>query len=177
MMATVSDRQNGATFVEIIIAIAIMGIALVPLTMSFAFTTSRSADAMIEVRVVELGQAYIEEVLSKRFEENSMVGGAVPCSSTTTPCGSIGPEAGEVRATFDDVDDYEGVDDQPPVDSLGVARNGYDRFRVEVSVAYATGDEVLAYGLDSASDLKRILVRVHPPSGNPTEFEVYRGNF
>ncbi len=176
-MATVFNRQIGATLVEVIIAIAIIGIALVPLTMSFAFTTSRSADAMVEVRVVELGQAYVEEILSKRFDENSAMGGAPPCSSTTTPCGAIGPEAGEARATFDDVDDYQGIDDQPPLDSLGVARTGYERFRVEVDVAYATAAEVAAYGLDGSSDLKKILVRVHPPGGTAMEFEVYRGNF
>ena len=177
MKAPVFKGERGATFVEVIIAISIMGIALVPLTLSFSYTSSRSADSMIEVRVVEVGQAYLEEILNKRFDENSSPGGSPPCSASTTPCGTIGPEAGETRATYDDVDDFAGIDDQPPVDSLGNARAGYDRFRVEVDVDYASASEVTEYGLDSATDLKRVLVTVHPPVGNPSEFEVYRGNF
>lgn len=176
MRATVC-KQSGATLVEIIIAIALMAIALVPLTMSFSFTAGRSADAMIEVRLVELGQAYIEEILSKRFDENSAPGGAPPCSSVSTACGAIGAEAGETRATFDDVDDYHGIDEMPPLDSLGNVRAGYDRFRVEVEVAYASAAEVASYGLDASTDLKKILVRVHPPVGTAIDFEVYRGNF
>lgn len=177
MMAIASNREGGATFVEVVISIAIIGIALVPLTMSFAFTSGRSADSMIEVRVVELGQAYLEEVLSKRFDENSAVGGSPPCSAATTPCGTIGPEPGETRATYDDVDDYDGVDEQPPLDSTGATRIGYENFRVEVDVGYATAAEVTSYALDSSADVKKILVRVHPPIGNASEFEVYRGNF
>lgn len=176
MMEAVSRQQIGASLVEVIIAIAIIGIAMVPLTMSFSFAASRSADSMIEVRVVELGQAYLEEILSKRFDENSAVGGSPPCSSLTTPCGAIGSEAGETRATFDDIDDFHNID-EAPLDSLGIARADYDRFRVEVEVAYATAAEILAYGLDDTTDLKRVLVRVHPPSGSFSEFEVYRGNF
>ncbi len=178
MKAIASKReQSGVTLVETIIAIAILAIALVPLTLSYSFSASHSADAMIEVRVVELGQAYIEEILSKRFDENSAVGGVPACSASTTVCGAIGAEPGETRSIFDDVDDYDGLDEQPPRDSMGNARTGYDGFRVEIAVAYANAAEVASYGLDSTTDLKRILVRVHPPVGVATEFEVYRGNF
>lgn len=176
-MKATAFRQTGATLVEIIIAVALIGIALVPLTMSYSFTASHSADAMIEVRVVELGQAFMEEILSKRFDENSALGGAPPCSAVTTACAAIGADPGESRTTFDDVDDYDGLDEMPPRDSLGAVRPGYEGFRVEVAVAYASASEVTNYGLDATTDLKRILVRVHPPSGSATEFEVYRGNF
>ena len=79
--------------------------------------------------------------------------------------------------TNDDVDDYDGTADQPPLDSLGISRVGYERYLVEVEVTYATASEIVNYGLDGASDAKRILVRVSPPSGTPIEFDVYRGNF
>lgn len=177
MLATARKKQGGFTLVETIIAIALLAIALVPLTLSYSFSASHSADAMIEVRVAELGQAYVEEILSKRFDENSAVGGVPACSATTTPCGAIGIDGGESRATFDDVDDYDGLDEQPPRDSTDNVRPGYVGFRVEVAVAYANGSEVTNYNLDATTDLKRILVRVHPPAGAATEFEVYRGNF
>lgn len=176
-MATVFRSQSGATLVELIIAIVILGIALVPLTMTLSFSASHSADSMIEVKVIELGQAYIEEILSKRYDDNTVQGGAPACSLAGLPCGAIGAESGESRALFDDVDDYHDVDDQPPLDSLGSPRSGYDRFRVEIEVSYASAAEVAAYGLDSAADAKKILIRVHPPSGAAITFDVYRSNF
>lgn len=176
-MAIVFRLQSGATLVELVIAIVILGIAIVPLTMTLSFSASHSADSMIEVKVIELGQAYIEEIVSKRYDDNTAQGGSPPCSASGVPCGTIGAEAGETRALFDDVDDYHGVDDSPPLDSLGSARLGYDRFRVEVEVSYADASEVTAYGLDSTADAKKILVRVHPPVGTPVTFDVYRSNF
>lgn len=170
-------RSHGATLVELVIAISILAIAIVPLSMTLSYTASHSADSMIEVKVVELGEAYVEEILSKRYDENTAQGGSPACSSTTTACGALGPETGETRAFFDDVDDYDGTADQPPLDSLGAPRIGYDRFLVEVEVSYATATEIASYGLDSASDAKRILVRVSPPSGTSIEFDVYRANF
>ena len=176
-MATVFRSQSGVTLVELVVTIVILGIAIVPLTMTLSFSASHSADSMIEVKVIELGQAYIEEILSKRYDENSAQGGAPPCSSSGVACGTIGAESGETRPLFDDVDDYHGVDDQPPLDSLGSARLGYDRFRVEVEVSYSDASEVAAYGLDSTVDAKKILVRVHPPVGTAVTFDVYRSNF
>jgi MSHA pilin protein MshD len=169
--------SRGATLVEMIIAIAILAIAIVPLSMTLSYTASHSADSMIEVKVVELGEAYVEEILSKRYDDNTAQGGSPPCALSGTACGALGPEAGETRVAYDDVDDYDGTADQPPLDSLGISRVGYERYLVEVEVTYATASEIVNYGLDGASDAKRILVRVSPPSGTPIEFDVYRGNF
>jgi MSHA pilin protein MshD len=182
MMASVSSvklisQQAGATFVELIIAISILAIAIVPLTMTLAMSTSHSADTMIDVKVIELAQAYTEEILGKRFDENSPQGGTPACAASGIVCGSIGPEPGESRIRYDDVDDYHGLVDEPPVDALGNSRTGYDRFRVEVEVSYGSAAEIAAYGLDNSNDVKKILVRVTPPVGNPVEFDVYRGNF
>jgi MSHA pilin protein MshD len=137
----------------------------------------RFLHTLADVKVVELGQAYIEEILSKRFDENTAQGGSPPCAPGGIACGALGPETGESRDVYDDVDDYHGVVDQPPLDSLGMPRIGYDRFTVEVEVAYATAAEIASYGLDNTSDAKRIMVRVSPPDGTAIEFDVYRGNF
>lgn len=176
-MAIAYKSQTGATLVELVIAIAILAVAIVPLTMTLSFSASHSADSMIEVKVIELGQAYIEEIVSKRYDDNTTQGGSPPCALAGTPCGSIGPEAGENRTSFDDVDDYDGLVEQPPLDSLGVPRIGYERFNVAVAVAYATAAEVVSYGLDSSADAKKIQISVSPPSGTTVVFDTYRANF
>jgi len=169
--------QLGATLVELIVTIVILSIAMVSLAMTLSFSASHSADAMVQAKTVELGQAYLEEILTKGFDENTPVGGIPACSAATIACGSIGPEAGETRATFDDVDDYHGLNDSPPRDSLGVVRNNYDGYSVAVSVVYMTASQLADYGLGSTTDAKLITASVTPPGGTAVVFSVYRANF
>ena len=170
------SKPHGATLVELIVTIVIMSIALVSLAMTVSYSASHSADSMIQVKVVELGQAYIEEILTKRFDENSPVGGIPACSPLTTSCGSLGAD-GEARVDFDDVDDYHGLSDSPPQDSLGVDRASYVGFRVDVQVTYMTPAQILALNLDGTTDAKLIMVTVSPPVGTAIDFTVYKGNF
>ena len=166
----------GATLVELIVTIVIMAIALVSLALTVSFSASHSADSMIEVKLVELGQAYTEEILTKRFDENSPSGGVPACYPAGTACGALGVES-ETRSTYDDVDDYDGLDESPPVDSLGNVRQNYTGFRVQVSVSYMTAAQQLSYGLDDASDAKLIELTISPPSGSPLDFTFYKGNY
>ena len=169
-------RAAGATLVELIVTIVIMAIALTSLAMTVSFSASHTADSMYQVKVAELGQAYLEEILSKRFDENSPVGGIPACYPGGTVCGAIGIEA-EARATFDDVDDYHGLDETPPRDSLGNIRNNYTGYRVEVNVAYVSPAQVTSHGLDDVTDAKLVTVTVSPPSGTSNIFTAYKGNF
>ena len=116
MKATVSERgcqhrlrrSAGATLVEVIIAIVLTAIVLVSLASAVSLSTSKSADLLWQVKAVELGESYLEEILGKRFDENSPVGGIPACHSSATACGAVGPD-GESRAAYDDVDDYDNI--------------------------------------------------------------------
>ncbi|MBV1879276.1 MAG: hypothetical protein KUG79_16660 [Pseudomonadales bacterium] len=169
-------RAVGATLVELVITIVILAIALVSLAMTVSFASSHSADSMVQVKVVELGQAYLEEILTKRFDENSPLGGIPACTPSATVCGTIGNES-ETRSNFNDVDDYDGLSENPPRDSLGIVRSGYVGYQVDISVAYMTTAEIAAYGLDDQTDAKLVRVIVSPPVGSGIEFSAYKGNF
>jgi MSHA pilin protein MshD len=119
----------------------------------------------------------MEEILARRFDEATPLGGVPACDPSGTPCSSIGVDAGESRALFDDVDDYDGVDDSPPQNAEGVDRLNYAGYRVRVSVAYADAAEQTAYGLDGASDAKPITVTVSHPTGSALVFSAYKGNY
>ena len=80
-------------------------------------------------------------------------------------------------AEIDDVDDFDGVNDLPPLDADGLPRPQYATYRVQVSVAYASAAQVAALGLDNPQDAKLINVTVTPPGGTPLDFPVLRGNF
>ena len=151
-------KSCGATLVELVLTIVIMSIALTSLAMTVSFSASHSADSMIQVKVVELGQAYLEEILSKRFDENSPVGGIPECYPGGAVCGLIGTDS-EVRAEYDDVDDYHGLDESPPRDSLGNVRNDYVGYRVQVDVSYMSAAQLTTYSLDDVTDAKLITSR------------------
>jgi MSHA pilin protein MshD len=162
--------------VELVITIVLMSIVLVAIASTLSFSSSRSADLLYQVKLVELGQAYLEEILTKRFDENSPPGGVPACSPTTIACGAIGAEEGG-RMQFDDVDDYHLLNDSPPVDPDGIVRPNYVGYRVEVTVAYVTDAQRVALGLDAVTDAKLISVTISPPTGSSLVFSAYRGNF
>lgn len=72
------------------------------------------------------------------------------------PPAAPGPEAGEIRATFDDIDDYNGPPDTPPLDATGAAIPGYGGYSVAVSVT----NPAVAWNGVPAADTKQIVVTV-----------------
>ncbi len=178
MPAPVAPEQCGATLVEMVIAIVVIAVTLTALTASWSYSIQHSADVMWQARSAYIGQAYLEEILAQRFDEQP--GSSGQCGAGLTACtaaADLGPEAGESRTGFDDVDDYHGLTEQAmalPAAALGQA-NPYAGYTVQVTVAYANAAED---GFAGADMLKRITVRVTPPgltSGFP--FTAYRGNF
>ena len=79
----------------------------------------------MQSRAAALGQALLEEIMSKGFDHNSdFSGGALRCGETgAQPCTDpllLGPE-GEARDRFNDVDDYHQLELNFPelADALG----------------------------------------------------------
>jgi MSHA pilin protein MshD len=169
-------RAGGFTLVELVVTMVVIGIAMLGIAFALSFAFARQSDALWQVRTVALAEAYAEEILARRFDEVTPVGGVPPCSPSAMACGPAGDD-GELRAEFDDVDDYHELDEQPPLDADGNPRAGYDRYRVQVSVAYLDAGQLAAFGLDHVSDGKLITVRVTPPGQAAIEFPVVRGNF
>lgn len=169
MKAPVSE--SGFSLVETILTIVIISISLVVLVSAWGQSARHSGDPFWHAKAAYLGQAYLEEILTKRFDENTPVGGQPACTSTT--CSAVlGADAGETRALFDDVDDYHGLNETPSENALGVIRPEYSSYQVTVSVSYA-GVEL---GRPAAT-VKRINVTVTPPGESAQLFVVYRGNY
>jgi MSHA pilin protein MshD len=104
----------------------------------------QSPEALVQTRAMEIAQAYLDEVMTKRFDENSGQGGVPRCDSTDTgaqPCsatlGADDPPEDE-RRKYDDVDDYHGLSHSPPqLLSAGTALDGYGGYGVTVEVVLA----------------------------------------
>ncbi len=182
-----ADRINtarnarGFTLIEIIVSIVAFGILMALMINTFAPEVVRGTDPLYSMRATELAQSYLEEILGKRFDENSPLGNSSRCNASGQPvCSStLDKDTGETTShtTFDDVDDYNGFSDgsanSAPTDQSGAARSNYVGFIVTASVSYA-GTEI---GLPNNSDAKRVDLIVTDPRGSQYKFSVYKANF
>lgn len=181
-MRAIAKHSRGFSLVEIIVSIVCFGILMTLITGVFAPQLIRGTDPLFSMRAAELGQSYLEEILGKRYDENSPFGNAQRCNALAVPpqtfiacSGTMGVEAGEsttgITNTFDDVDDYNGLD-SPPRNQNGNVRDGYANFNVNIVVTDATGE----FGLP-ANNAKRIDVTITDPSGAQYVFSAYKANF
>ena len=165
--------NHGYSLIELVITITLTSIVIVLFYSYMSQQQLRSASPVIQVKAAQLAQAYLEEISLKRFDENSPAGNAQRCNSPSAPAcsGALGAD-GETRALFDDIDDYNGLNDSPPRDALDNVRTGFTGFSVTTSVTYAGGD----FGF-AAQDMKRIELTVTTPEGSSFVFSQYKGNF
>lgn len=120
------SKQTGATMVELIVSIVVISITVSGVLMVIANTAGNSAGAMVTAQARAIASAYMDEILAKALTDPS---------GTDTG----GAEAGETRATFDDVNDYNGVSDTTgAVDQQGNTVSGLEGYNVEVVVADST---------------------------------------
>ncbi len=164
--------SRGFTLVELVVSMLVISIAALAIAQAFALGMRHSADSLLHEKSINLAQAYLDEIRGLRYAENTPLGGVPPCA----PCSPIGAE-GENRAQFDDVDDYHGLAEQPPLDRQGAVIAGYERYRVDVRVSYADSAQVAAWGLDDSSDAKLVEVSVTTPGGQTYVFPSVRGNY
>ncbi|MDX1695075.1 MAG: prepilin-type N-terminal cleavage/methylation domain-containing protein [Ketobacteraceae bacterium] len=178
-MSLTAVTAKGVTLVELVITIVIMSVALLAVVSVYSRAIYSSADPMIYAKAVELGQAYLEEILTKKYDENTPTGGVPAAGSTLGPplSGSLGPDAGESRPTYDDVDDFDGLSDTVPVYVTGDDFNDYVNYQVTVNVSYVNAtSELPGLGINN-NDMKRIQVNVSNPLSNTLVFAAYKGNF
>ena len=172
-----TSRQLGLTLIELVITIVVLGIALSALVSALATGIGRSAQPMWEGKALELSQAYLDEILAKKFDDQTPLGGGQVLAAAN-PC--TASNEGQARSFFDDVDDYHGITDLPPTlidSSMDMAR--YNNYQVDVSVVCA-GTQLGASNTNLWTDTslaKRITVSISVPSGEVRSVTVYKGNF
>lgn len=171
-------RASGFTLIELVVTMLIISIAALGVMYTLGLGLRHQSDALWQPKAVALAESYMEEILARRYDEQSPLGGVPPCSTTSTSCSASGAfNDGEIRSEFDDVDDYDGLTEQPPRDVYGNPRPDYDSYRVVVSVEYANGVQVAALGMDAVTDAKLVTVSVSTPEGGSMTFGAFRGNF
>ncbi|WP_077529250.1 type IV pilus modification PilV family protein [Vreelandella utahensis] len=161
------SEQSGATLVELVMTIVIISVAIAGVVGAFSLVSGRSANSLFQTRAVELGQFYMDEILAQKYDDATPVGGVPPVSDC-----NISAEEGSNRSAYDDVDDYDAIDNAPPRTAEGTPLPGYDGFEVSVTV-FCAGSEVGLPDLDA----KRIDLSITGPADSEFSLSAYRANF
>jgi MSHA pilin protein MshD len=143
--------RRGLTLIESVVAVVLVS----TLVVSALRVTASIARTRLVQKDRSAGMTLARDLMSEIMQRNYVD----PDGSN-----SLGPDSGETRATYDDVDDYDGLNQSPPQDINGAAIAGYTGWTRTAKVAYidqTTVDSILG----SDSGLKRITVSVTSPTG------------
>lgn len=173
------SNNRGFTLVELIFGIVLLAIVMTIVTSFIAPQARQSAEPLIQLKASELGQALLNEIMGKSFDELSERNppfrrcgelGFVSCSAV------LGKEAGETRITYNDVDDYIGnYSNANLVNSLNQSiSDDYLGFSYNVSVVYDGDYDGVS---DSDVNAKLITVVINASNGEQYGFSAYKGNY
>jgi len=185
--------QKGFTLIELTIGIAVLSLALAVMTGAMFPQAERSVDPWVQVRSAELAQSMMNEVLARRFDENSFVQGNLRCGEDTgtqaapacvtaavlNDC-TLGTGfqfreegANATKDNFDDVDDFNcySVTGNAITDITGNQNlvDIYGQFTIHVAVSYLVPNQ-----------LKLVTVTVVPPQtrvGTTVDYSAYKANY
>jgi MSHA pilin protein MshD len=139
--------QHGVTLIELILSMVIISIALVGIFSVMNLTVAHSADPIVQHQAVAIAESYLEEILLQAYSGGTSSG----------------------RASFDDVDDYNGLSDSGVHDQQGNAISGLSQYNVTVSVSAASLPDSVA--------AKKITVTVTGPGVSGLALTGYKANY
>ncbi len=156
-----ATRRRALTLVEVMFSVVVMSTMMVAALGSIGGAAKTRIAQKEASQGMTLARQLMSEILQTRYAD------------LVNPL--FGVEAGEVRSTWDDVDDYNGLDQPSACSSTGTVLTGATNWRRQVSVAWvnaATPNTVSA----TETGLKRIIVTVTSPSGRVTTLKALRSN-
>lgn len=146
-------RLRGFTLVEVLMAIAIIAVGVGGVLLVFAVALTHSSDPQRQLQAVAIAEGYLDEILSRRYEDPDGI-----------------PQRESSRALYDDVTDYDGVQDSPPRDQDGVVLAGLEDYTVRVRVS----SEIELGPAGQTTPARRIDVQVLAPPQVDTTLSAYK---
>jgi MSHA pilin protein MshD len=145
-----------------VVTIVILSVSVAGVLAGIGSLTARSADPMITAQAGAIAEAYLEEILLRSFRDPEAA--ASDCTS------SPGVDAGETRASYDDIDDYNGLIETARLQADTATT--LDAYQVSVTVACADLETITAASRNAA----RVTVSVSRGGVQQVVLRGYRAN-
>jgi len=143
-----SRRKNGFTLIEVLIAILLVGLAIVSLiSANGALTQANGAG-------IELSTA---EFLIEQIRELTTV---LPVIDPNTGTTTFGPEASETLASYNDLDDFHGASFSPPISASRNALNNLSAYTQQITVENVSASDFEQVVSNHSSFFVRVNVKV-----------------
>jgi len=174
----IPHRDQGFTLIEIVITVVILG-AVAGILVPFFNAITHSADPVIRERAISLGQAMMDEIMAKRWDENTPMGGgplntAESTRGTVAPAATLGPDGTETRIDYDDVDDYNNTNEVNNFTDQNGSPFTLTGYRRQVTVRYiASNTSSIDQNTPTAAgttDTKLVVVAITSPLGETFNF-------
>jgi MSHA pilin protein MshD len=144
-------RAGGFSLIELIVFIVIVGVALAGVLSVLDFTSSRSSDPMVSKQAVAIGEAFVDEIVSRDYA-------------------NAAGTSGDPRTALTGIADYNGY-----------TGGGVIRFRDSTAVpglgGYKVAVQVGNTVTISGADMRPILVTVTDPLNRSYVFRAYKANY
>jgi MSHA pilin protein MshD len=157
--------RRGFSLVELVLAIAVMGIALAGAVAIFSVTAQHSADPMVQQQAQLIAESHLDEILIKRFYD--------PDTNNVCPAAEGGG-----RSAYDNVCDFNGLSGAPQ-NQFGTPIAALSAYTVQVTVA---NSGVALNGVDNTTPTAQIrvllvTVTVTGPGNISVVLSAYRTNY
>src|SRR4030042_3118685 len=149
-----SACNQGLILIEVMVSLLIISIGIVGFGMAIPMQKDNVGAMQDERIALLLAKQMMEEIQSKAFEDPDL------------PSGSFGQEESAPRENFDDIDDYDDWDKNPPQYSDGTILNGenetpnHQDFRRQVEVKNVDNSDYSLTRDNGSTDSKRVTVTV-----------------
>jgi MSHA pilin protein MshD len=154
-------RARGFAMVEAVVCVIIAAISITASMNAVTMMARTNTLRKDQARASLLARQLLDEIMQYAYEQ--------PNATTTT----LGPEAGETRATYNDVDDFAGFSESPPASKAGIAIPGFTGWTRSVQVVWVDPTNPTTISLNEAG-MKRITVTVTTPAGKKTSIVGFR---
>ncbi len=165
--------KAGFSYIEVLMAMFILALALIPLLSQFYIGFQGNINAELVSQATDIGADLMEEIKSRRFDENLLP--LLPVAPT-----SLGIDNGESannRSTFDDVDDYKNWQKTPPQSINGAVLTDFPQFTQKAAVDYVTYSGTNWVTSVVAANYKRIIVTISHPKISDRKLQTIVSNY
>lgn len=141
--------HSGFSLIEVLFAVLLVGLAIASLmAANSAFTKANGAGTNQSTAEFLIGQ----------IRELTML---LPVIDPQTELSTFGPETGETLATYDDIDDFNGLTFSPPISVERNSLNEFSAFSQQVTVENVSATNFEQVVANHSSSFVRVTVNVY----------------